>query len=131
MKSKSVEATPRTTGPAGAFPLAAGSVSPELEAAYANLVKAAQEYGKLAPQIPKPTEPPKIEPTLLHADPSNFHRGYNMLLDAGGYMPGKVPVIVVPVRQEDLRRYARCKTANALRACLGLSLPNGRDEPRP
>jgi hypothetical protein len=117
-------------GASSGLALATGSVSPELEAAYANLVKAAQEYSKLAPQISKPTEPPKIEPTLLHADPGNFHRGYNMVLDSGGYMPGKVPVIVVPVRPEDLRRYSRCKTVNALRACLGISSPNSIIRPQ-
>ena len=107
-----------------------GSGSLELEAAYAKLVKAAEEYGKLAPKRPEPTEPPQIAPTLLHAAPSNFHRGYNMMLDAGGYMPGKVPVVVVPARPQDLRRYARKRTVRSLLAHLGLSSPNNPDQPR-
>lgn len=114
-------------GPVTPSALTEGSArgeSPELAAAYANLVKAAEEYGKLAPQRPEPTEPPLIVPTLLHATPSNFHRGYNMMLDAGGYMPGKIPVMVIPARPEDLRAYACFRRAKQLRAVLGLSLPN-------
>ena len=103
-----------------------GSESVELKAAYDNLVKAAQEYGRLCPQRPEPKETPTIKPTLRHADPSNFHFGVNMLLDAGGYMPGKIPVVVVPARPEDLRKYARYGSVSArkLLAMLGLSIPN-------
>lgn len=100
--------------------LAGDACSGELETAYANLVKAAEEYGRLAPKRPAPTEPPSIMPTLLHAAPSNFHLGYNMMLDAGGYMPGKIPVIVVPARPQDIRRYKRLGTLGKFLRHLGL-----------
>lgn len=129
-KSPSVSSVPpaienrEASGGVGSGGSSATGESPELAAAYTNLVKAAQEYGKLAPQRPEPTEPPLIVPTLLHATPSSFHRGYNMVLDAGGYMPGKIPVMVIPARPEDLRAYACFRRAKQLRAVLGLSLPN-------
>lgn len=102
-----------------------GSETDELKAAYDNLVKAAEEYSKLTPKRPEPKGPPRIAPTLKHCEPSNFHSGYNMLLDAGGYMPGKIPVVVIPARPEDLRKYARYGSISArkLLAMLGLSLP--------
>ena len=43
-----------------------------------------------------------------------------MLLDAGGYMPGKIPVMVIPCRPEDLKRYKQATTINALWHKLGL-----------
>lgn len=106
---------------AGSGPLLGVSGCSELDMAYANLIKAAEEYGKLAPKRPEPTEPPRILPTLLHAAPSNFHRGYNMMLDAGGYMAGKIPVIVVPARPQDIRRYKRLGTLGKFLRHLGLT----------
>lgn len=119
MSTSQTEATKdgAATGLAGTT----GSGCSELEAAYANLVKAAEEYGKLAPKRPEPKELPSIGPTLLHAAPSNFHRGYNMMLDAGGYMPGKIPVIVVPARPQDIRRYKRLGTLGKFLRHLGLT----------
>lgn len=43
-----------------------------------------------------------------------------MMLDAGGYMPGKIPVIVVPARPEDIRRYKRLGTLGKFLRHLGL-----------
>ncbi len=94
--------------------------SPKLKAAYDALVKAAEAYGRLAPKRPDPTEPPRIVPTLLHCDPSSFHRGFNMICDAGGYMPGKIPVVVVPARPEDIRRYKRLGMLGKFLRHLGL-----------
>lgn len=89
-------------------------MSPAPKKARDNFLDAAEKYLKMQPRPPEPTEPPLIEPKLLHADPSSFHRGYNMILEAGGYMPPKIPCIVVPARPEDLRRYARKRTTKAL-----------------
>lgn len=47
---------------------------------------------------------------LRHAAPNNFYPGLNMMLDAGGFMPGKIPVVVLPARPEDIRRYKRLGT---------------------
>jgi hypothetical protein len=92
------------------------------DAALEKLTAALLEYEALSPKPTEPTEPPCIEPTLKHCDPSAFHLGYNMILDAGGYMPGKIPVVVIPARPEDIRRYRRNKrTVHALLVTLGLT----------
>ena len=76
---------------------------------------ALNKWQKLAPPPTPPTSPLIIEPTLMHANPNNFHRGCNMTLDSGGYMPGKVPVMVIPCRPEDIKRYKKKGTTiNAL-----------------
>lgn len=90
------------------------------EKALENLMKALEEYNALTPKRPEPTEPPNIAPTLRHCDPSAFHLGYNMICDAGGYMPGKVPVMVIPARREDLLRYRRKRNVQSLLTALGL-----------
>jgi len=94
--------------------------TPEQKAAWEKVLSAAAEWGKVAPPSDPPATPLKIEPTLLHAAPNSFHLGYNMLLDAGGYMPGKIPVMVIPCRPEDLKRYRQATTINALWHKLGL-----------
>ena len=93
--------------------------TPEQKAAWEKVLQAAEEWGKVAPPSKPPSTPLRIEPTLLHAMPSNFHLGYNMLLDAGGYMPGKIPVMVIPIRPEDIKRYKQSTTVNALWHKLG------------
>lgn len=93
----------------------------EQKEAYDALMKACENYSRVAPKRPQPTGAPEIVPTLKHCDPSNFHRGYNMQLDAGGYMPGKIPVVVVPVRPEDVRRYKRLGTLGKFLRHLGIT----------
>lgn len=83
-------------------------------AALDSLARAAERCNALCPPRLEPTEPPKIEPTLKHTLPSAFLRGYNMVLDAGGYMPGKIPVVAVPARLADLKRYARKRSVRSL-----------------
>ncbi len=91
------------------------------DAAFQRLMQAAKEYNDLSPPRPEPTEPPLIVPTLKHCNPNNFHLGLNMYLDAGGHMPGKIPVVVVPARPADLRRYRSRRTVRALLATLKLT----------
>lgn len=86
----------------GSLSVVGGSV----EAAQEKLMQALAEYTALLPKQTEPTSQPIIEPRLMHTSPDSFRLGYNMHLDAGGYMPGKVPVIVVPARPEDLRQYS-------------------------
>lgn len=90
------------------------------EAALEKLMTALEEYNALKPKRPEPTEPPKIAPTLKHCTPDSFHLGYNMTLDAGGYMQGKIPVIVVPAREEDIFRYRRFRSVRSLLIALQL-----------
>lgn len=95
-------------------------MSPEKQAAYDELVRAAEAFGKFCPWPEPPKEPPNIRPRLLHANTNNFYAdGLNMFLDAGGYMPGKVPVVVVPIRPEDVRKYKNKRTAVFLLRYLG------------
>lgn len=94
--------------------------SPEKQAAYAELIRACEAYGKFCPTPEPPKEPPTIKPRLMHANPNVFYPGLNIWLDAGGYMPGKVPVIVVPVRREDIQKYKTKRTAFFLLRYLGV-----------
>ena len=96
-------------------------MSEEKEEALDRLTKALAEYAALCPKLPEPTEPPEIVPTLKHCCPSNFHRGANMMLDAGGYMPSKIPVVVIPARPEDIKRYRRKRNVQALLTELKLT----------
>src|SRR4051812_15245749 len=84
------------------------------------LAAALHAYSALHPKKQTPTEPPNIGPVLMHAAPQNFHLGYNMSLDAGGYMPGKIPVLVVPIRPEDIKHYSQKRTVNAVLAAIGV-----------
>ena len=86
------------------------------------LMAALEEYAAWCPKKPEPDSPPNIEPRLMHVAPNNFHLGYNMLLDAGGYMPGKIPVLVIPMRIQDVKQYSRKCTINGLKAALGFGL---------
>lgn len=111
-----------------ALAAAQGSPCVSLEEAQKNLMQALAEYTALLPKQPEPTGKPVIEPRLMHTSPESFRLGYNMHLDAGGYMPGKVPVIVVPARPEDLRQYsAKGCSVKRLMARL-LNLPNTKDQ---
>lgn len=105
---------PTSSLPSGPAPSSA------VDAAYERVVAAMQEFAALVPPPPNPTSPVRIAPTLLHASPNSFRLGYNISLDAGGYMPGKIPVMVIPARAEDLRSYARKRTVQGLLAALGL-----------
>lgn len=95
----------------------------EISAAYQRLLDAAEEYGKIAPKREEPKGKPKIEPKLLHTSPDSFRLGYNMMLDAGGYMGGKIPVVVVPVRREDIIRYRASGCSIKQMKILGLINP--------
>ena len=81
------------------------------------LSAAMNEYIALCPPVPEPKEPPMIEPRLQSCAASSFHRGYNMTLDCG-HMPGRIPVVVVPVRACDVKKYRRKTTVNLLLKCL-------------
>lgn len=101
-----------------------GMSTEDLEAeklAYENFVKAAQEYARFAPKKPAPVGRPKIAPKIFHASPENFHDGYNMILDAGGRMPGKIPVVALPVRAEDVAHYKRFGTLGKFLRHLGVN----------
>ncbi len=97
------------------------SFEDDKKAAFDALVKAVDAYGKFCPERVQRKDAPTIQPTLMHANPNNFYRGVNMYLDAGGYMPGKVPVVVVPIRPEDVRKYRNKRTAIFLLRHLGVN----------
>lgn len=102
-----------------------GSVGMSLEQAQENLMKALSEYTALLPKKSEPTGNPIIKPVLMHASPECFRLGYNMHLDSGGYMPGKIPVIAVPARPEDIKRYrTQGYSVKRLMALLLLASPN-------
>lgn len=95
----------------------------EIDAALKEVMAAVDKYIALLPKKTD-TDKPQIAPTLRHASPTCFRIGCNMMLDAGGYMPGKIPVVAVPARPEDLRRYARKRSVVAVLKALGLHSPN-------
>ena len=96
-------------------------LTPEQQAAWDNVLKACEAWGAVAPPSEASTEVPVIKPTLRHAAPENFRIGVNMMLDAGGSMPGKIPVIVLPIRPQDIRKYKNKRTATFLLRSIGVS----------
>jgi hypothetical protein len=95
----------------------------ELEEAREAMMAAVLRYTALLPKDRPSASPLEIEPKILHASPDSFRRGYNMMLDSGGYMPGKIPVAVIPARPKDLRKYARKHTVKTLLQALKLDQP--------
>lgn len=89
----------------------------QIEEAMDELKAALDRLQKLRPPPPEPKDPPTIEPRQLASMPGSFHRGYNMFCDVLR-CPGKIPVVVIPVRDEDVRRYKRKRTVKALLKAL-------------
>lgn len=96
--------------------------SPEKKAAYKRLIAACEEYGKFCDAPKGPAKAPDIRPYFLHVEPSNFQSGYNITCWSGGYMPSRIPVIVLPVRRQDLIRYRTKSTALRLLRYIGANV---------
>jgi hypothetical protein len=127
MRNAAVDAKPTTDLPNAGRETGVPPLSPcsGIDAARKKLMEALDEYTALIPPTPKNTAKPRIVPTLRHASPSVFTPGYNMLLDAGGYMPGKIPVVAIPARPQDLKRYrVEGYTVKRLLKLLLLDSPN-------
>ena len=92
--------------------------TPAIKAAQDKLSAAITEYLSVCPPLQKPKGEPVIEPVNKTCDASNFYLGYNMMLNAGHYMPGQIPVVVVPIRSCDVKKYRRKTTVSSLLKCL-------------
>lgn len=92
------------------------------QAAFDRLMAAAKEYNDLCPAKPEPSEPPTIEPKRFWALPGVFHLGVNAYLDCWvAPSQGKIPVLVLPLRPEDVEGYittasVRAKVKDKLKA---------------